>query len=138
MKYFVLLILSATLSLISCTAPSPSESSLLVNTWIFNGEKITTNKTGYVVTDTRYDKYKYMDLYNNGGGSLWGGAAILDGVVSWNEKAKILELQAKNDGGALLNVEKYDIDSVSALYLKMTYSETHSDTVIIKELLFKR
>ena len=138
MKYFVLLILSATLSLISCTAPSPSESSLLVNTWIFNGEKISTNKIGYVVSDTRYDKYKYMDLYNNSGGSLWGGAAILDGKVSWNEKAKMVELQAKNDGGALFNVEKYQIDSVSTLYLKMTCSEEHNDTLIVKELLFKR
>ncbi len=123
---------------ISCAAPSPNESSVLVNTWIFSGEKITTNKTGYVVTDTRYDKYKYLDLYNNSGGSLWGGAAILDGKASWDEKAKMAELQAKNDGGALLNVEKYDIDSVSALYLRMTCNEAHNDTVIVKELLFKR
>jgi hypothetical protein len=138
MKYFVLVILSASLSFNSCTTSSPNESSFLVNTWIFNGEKISTNKTGYAVSDTRYDKYKYMDLYNNSGGSLWGGATILDGKVSWNEKAKMVELQAKNDGGALLNVEKYDIDSVSAFYLKMTYEETHGDTVISKELLFKR
>ncbi len=58
--------------------------------------------------------------------------------MSWDEKAKIVELQAKNDGGALLNVEKYDIDSVSVAYLKMTYSEIHNDTIILKELLFKR
>ncbi|MFZ9848303.1 MAG: hypothetical protein ACO3EE_09170 [Flavobacteriales bacterium] len=138
MKCFVILLFWTTLFLNSCTAPSPTDSSVLVNTWIFNGEKITTNKSNYTVSDTRYDKYKYMDLYNNGNGSLWGGAAILDGKVSWNENAKIVELQAKNDGGALLNVEKYDIDSVSAFYLKMTYEETHGDTVISKELLFKR
>jgi uncharacterized protein YprB with RNaseH-like and TPR domain len=109
-----------------------------VNTWIFKGLEITTNKTGYFVTDARYDKYKYLDLHSNGNGSLWGGPAILDGKVSWNEKANYIELQAKNDGGAYLDVEKYGIDSVSTHYLKISFSETHTDTVIVKELLFNR
>jgi hypothetical protein len=138
MKHFIVILFLSCLFTISCTDPGSNESSLLVNTWIFNGGKITTNKTGYFVTDTRYDKYKYMDLHNNGSGSLWGGAAILDGKVSWDEKGKFVEMQAKNDGGALLNVEKYDIDSVSSNYLKLIYTETHTDTVILKEILFKR
>jgi len=133
---FQILILSFVI--FSCTESGSSEKSLLVNTWIFNGDSISTNKSGYVYNDSRYDKYKYMDLHNNGGGSLWGGAAILDGKVSWDEKAKHVELQAKNNGGALLNVEKYNIDSVSSHYLKMTYNEIHNDTVITKQLLFKR
>lgn len=138
MKPNFVILFFCTLIALSCTNPPSPESSLLVNTWIFNGGEITTNKTGYFVSDARYDKYKYMDLHNNGSGSLWGGAAILDGNVSWDEKGKFVELQAKNDGGALLNFEKYEIDSVSSHYLKLSYSETHSDTVISKEILFKR
>ncbi len=136
MKIFLFLLVF--FSVIACTDPSAKGSNILVNTWIFNGDTITTNKVGYVYSDSRYNKYKYMDLHNNGNGGLWGAAAILDGNVSWNEKGKYVELQAKNNGGALLNAEKYTIDSVSTYYLKLTYNETHSDTIITKQLLFKR
>lgn len=134
----IILISVSLLLMFSCTDSTPTAKSVLINTWIFNGVNISTNKSGYNYSDDRYDKYKYLDLHNNGNGSLWGGAAILDGKVSWNEKEKYVELQAKNNGGAYLNVEKYEIDSVSTTYLKLTYKETHSDTVISKELLFKR
>ncbi len=109
-----------------------------MNTWIFNGKEFSSNKSGYIPTDDRYDKYKYMDLNNSGVGTLWGGAVILDGKVSWKEKEKWVELQAKNSGGLLLDVEKFDIDSLSSGYLHMTHQHSQNDTLIIKELFFKR
>ncbi|MFM7022608.1 MAG: hypothetical protein ACKOXB_06480 [Flavobacteriales bacterium] len=133
LNFFVVLMLLA-----ACDGNlSTSSSTDLKGTWIFTSVKQSSNVSGYF-PDNRYGKYKYLDLYQNGKGSLWGGNNLWDGAVNWKEKEKWVELQAKDSSAVFMEMEKFTIDSVSDKYMHMLHIAYYHDTTVTKEFFLKK
>jgi hypothetical protein len=77
-------------------------------------------------------------LNANAKGALWGGKTEWDGFATWDEKNKFIELQAKDSSAVLKDFEKYTIDSVSTYYLHIFSLTSFHDTVVTKEIFFKK
>ncbi|MCX6183320.1 MAG: hypothetical protein NT150_15510 [Bacteroidetes bacterium] len=117
---------------------STGNSGHLSGTWIFTAVLQSSNKSGYTPNDTRYNKYKYLDLNSSGKGVLWGGNNLMDGVATWDEKNKWIELQAKDSAAVLMDFEKFTVDSVGSTYLKISHLAFFHDTTVTKEIFFKK
>ncbi len=117
---------------------STNASTTLSGTWIFTTINVSSNKAGYAPNDNRYAKYKYLDLYQNGKGVLWGGKENLNGIATWDEKNKWIELQAKDSSAVTLDFEKYSIDSARIDYLHVFNTTFFHDTALTREIYFKK
>jgi len=135
-KYLIFAFVS--LLLTSCDGVSTADAPDITGTWIFTKISESSNKPGYSPTDNRYAKYLYLDLNENNKGVLWGGKANFNGLATWDQKSKIIELQARDSSAVLMNFEKYTMDSLSTYYLHIFSVSYFHDTTVTKEIFFKK